>query len=42
MSERENENDLVDVAPGVAEQAARRLSGVSIRGRRVTARPDRA
>jgi hypothetical protein len=33
---------LVDVAPGVAEQAARRLSGVSIRGRRVTARPDRA
>lgn len=32
---------LVDVAPGVAEQAARRLSGVSIRGRRVTARPDR-
>lgn len=33
---------LVDVAPGVAEQAARRLSGVSIRGRRVSARPDRA
>lgn len=33
---------LVDVEPGVAEQAARRLSGVSIRGRRVSARPDRA
>ena len=33
---------LVEVAPHIAEQAARRLSGVSIRGRRVTARPDRA
>jgi DbpA RNA binding domain len=33
---------LVEVAPTIAEQAARRLTGVSIRGRRVTARPDRA
>ena len=32
---------LVDVAPPVMDQAVRRLSGVSIRGRRVTARPDR-
>jgi hypothetical protein len=33
---------LIEVAPTIAEQAARRLTGVSIRGRRVTARPDRA
>ncbi|MGH7606233.1 MAG: DbpA RNA binding domain-containing protein, partial [Gemmatimonadales bacterium] len=33
---------LVDVAPAIAEQAARRLTGVSIRGKRVTARLDRA
>jgi hypothetical protein len=33
---------LIDVAPAAAEQAARRLTGVSIRGRRVTARLDRA
>jgi hypothetical protein len=33
---------LVEIAPGMAEQAVRRLSGVSIRGRRVTARTDRA
>ena len=32
---------LVEVAPPVADQAVQRLSGVSIRGRRVTARPDR-
>ena len=32
---------LVEVAPDAADQAVRRLSGVSIRGRRVTARPDR-
>jgi hypothetical protein len=32
---------LVDVASSVIDQAVRRLSGVSIRGRRVTARPDR-
>ena len=32
---------LVDVAPPVMNQAVQRLSGVSIRGRRVTARPDR-
>jgi hypothetical protein len=32
---------LVDVAPPVIDQAVRRLSGVTIRGRRVTARPDR-
>ena len=34
-------HSLVEVAPAVAEQAVRRLSGVSIRGRRVTARVDR-
>ncbi|HWC75342.1 MAG TPA: DbpA RNA binding domain-containing protein [Gemmatimonadales bacterium] len=33
---------LVEVAPQIAEQAARRLTGVSIRGRRVHARPDRS
>jgi hypothetical protein len=33
---------LVDVAAAAAEQAARRLTGVSIRGRKVTARLDRA
>ena len=33
---------LVEVAPQAAEQAVRRLTGVSIRGRRVTARLDRA
>jgi DbpA-like RNA binding protein len=32
---------LVEVAPQIAEQAVRRLTGVSIRGRRVTARTDR-
>ena len=32
---------LVDVATTVINQAVQRLSGVSIRGRRVTARPDR-
>jgi hypothetical protein len=32
---------LVEVAPQVAEQAIRRLAGVSIRGRRVAARLDR-
>jgi ATP-dependent RNA helicase DeaD len=32
---------LVEVAPAVAEQAARRLTNVSIRGRRVSARLDR-
>ena len=32
---------LVEVAPTVAEQAVRRMAGVSVRGRRVTARPDR-
>jgi hypothetical protein len=32
---------LVEVAPAVAEQAVRRMAGVSVRGRRVTARPDR-
>src|SRR6266566_3152805 len=32
---------LVDVAPPVMDQAVQRLSGVAIRGRRVTARPDR-
>ena len=32
---------LVDVAPAAINQAVQRLSGVSIRGRRVTARPDR-
>jgi hypothetical protein len=33
---------LVDVAPAVMTQAVQRLSGVAIRGRRVTARPDRS
>ena len=32
---------LVDVASAVMDQAVQRLSGVAIRGRRVTARPDR-
>jgi hypothetical protein len=32
---------LVDVAAAVMNQAVQRLSGVTIRGRRVTARPDR-
>ncbi|HYX82945.1 MAG TPA: DbpA RNA binding domain-containing protein, partial [Gemmatimonadales bacterium] len=32
---------LVDLVPAVMDQAVRRLSGVTIRGRRVTARPDR-
>jgi len=32
---------LVEVSPDAAELAVRRLSGVSIRGRRVSARPDR-
>ena len=32
---------LIEVAPAVAEEAVRRLTGVSIRGRRVAARPDR-
>lgn len=32
---------LVDIAPAVMDQAVQRLSGVAIRGRRVTARPDR-
>jgi hypothetical protein len=32
---------LVDVAADAAEQAVRRLTGVTIRGRRVSARPDR-
>lgn len=32
---------LVEVAPPIVDQAVRRLTGVSIRGRRVTARPDR-
>ena len=32
---------LVEVAPAVMDQAVQRLSGVAIRGRRVTARPDR-
>ena len=32
---------LVEIAPAVMEQAVQRLSGVTIRGRRVTARPDR-
>jgi hypothetical protein len=32
---------LIDVAAAVAEQAARRLTGVSIRGKRATARLDR-
>ncbi|PYO90499.1 MAG: hypothetical protein DMD66_02385 [Gemmatimonadetes bacterium] len=33
---------LVEIASPAVEQAERRLSGVSIRGRRVTARPDRS
>jgi ATP-dependent RNA helicase DeaD len=32
---------LVDIAAPAIEQAVQRLSGVTIRGRRVTARPDR-
>jgi DbpA-like RNA binding protein len=32
---------LVDVAAPIVDQAVQRLAGVSIRGRRVTARPDR-
>ncbi len=32
---------LVEVSPDAADQAVRRLTGVSIRGRRVSARPDR-
>ena len=32
---------LIEVAPAVAEEAVRRLTGVTIRGRRVAARPDR-
>jgi ATP-dependent RNA helicase DeaD len=32
---------LVEVAPALAEQTVRRLSGISIRGRRVTAKVDR-
>ena len=32
---------LVEVSPDAADQAVRRLSGISIRGRRVSARPDR-
>ena len=32
---------LVEIAPAAMEQAVQRLSGVTIRGRRVTARPDR-
>jgi len=32
---------LVDVAPAVVDQAIRRMSGVSVRGRRVSARPDK-
>jgi hypothetical protein len=35
-------HSLVEVAPAVAEEAVKRLGGVSIRGRRVTARVDRA
>ncbi|MGH7531084.1 MAG: DbpA RNA binding domain-containing protein, partial [Gemmatimonadales bacterium] len=33
---------LIDIAPAAAEQAARRLTGVAIRGRRVNARLDRS
>ena len=33
---------LVEIAPAVMEQAVQRLAGVTIRGRRVTARPDRS
>jgi len=32
---------LIEVSPDAAEQAVRQLTGVSIRGRRVSARPDR-
>ena len=32
---------LIEVSPDVADQAVRRLSGIAIRGRRVSARPDR-
>jgi ATP-dependent RNA helicase DeaD len=32
---------LVEVAPAVLDQAVRRMTGVSVRGRRVSARPDR-
>src|SRR6266576_2417428 len=32
---------LVEVSPEAAEEAVRRLTGVSIRGRRIAARPDR-
>lgn len=32
---------LVEVAPAALDQAVRRMTGVSVRGRRVTARPDR-
>ena len=32
---------LVEVAPAVADQAVRRMAGVSVRGRRVTVRTDR-
>ncbi len=32
---------LVEVTPAVAEQTIQRLGGISIRGRRVTARVDR-
>ncbi len=32
---------LVEVAPAVAEQTIKRLGGISIKGRRVTARVDR-
>ena len=32
---------LVDIASAAVDQAVRRLTGVSIRGRRVSARPDR-
>jgi ATP-dependent RNA helicase DeaD len=32
---------LVDVAPAALDQAVRRMTGVSVRGRRVSARPDR-
>jgi DbpA-like RNA binding protein len=32
---------LVEIAPAALDQAVRRMTGVSVRGRRVTARPDR-
>jgi ATP-dependent RNA helicase DeaD len=32
---------LVEVAPAALDQAVRRMTGVSVRGRRVTARSDR-